>query len=53
MEEAADKLRRVYGDLEHPERFRSKFYDVPHQFNRSMQEEAFDWLGSWLRPKGA
>jgi dienelactone hydrolase len=53
MEEAADKLRRVYGDLEHPERFRSKFYDVPHQFNRSMQAEVFDWLGNWLRPKGA
>jgi len=48
MEQAADKIRRVYADLKQPQRFRSKFYDVPHQFNVAMQEDAFEWLGKWL-----
>jgi len=49
MEQAAEKIRSVYADLKHPERFRSRFYDVPHQFNVEMQEEAFQWLDTWLR----
>ncbi len=48
MEAAAEKIRAVYGDLKRPERFRSAFYDVPHQFNAQMQEEAFVWLEKWL-----
>lgn len=48
MEAAADKIHGVYTDLKHPERFRSKFYDVPHQFNVEMQQEAFAWLEKWL-----
>ncbi len=51
MEAAAEKIRAVYTDLKHPERFRSKFYDVPHQFNLEMQEEAFAWLEQWLKVK--
>ncbi|MEK7404129.1 MAG: dienelactone hydrolase family protein [Acidobacteriota bacterium] len=51
MEAAAEKIRAVYADLKHPERFRAKFYDVPHQFNVEMQEEAFEWLESRLGPK--
>lgn len=49
MEAAAEKIRAVYADLKRPERFRSKFYDVPHQFNVEMQEEAFAWLERWLK----
>ncbi|HLJ14056.1 MAG TPA: hypothetical protein VKV15_06125 [Bryobacteraceae bacterium] len=49
MQAAADKIRGVYSDLKHPERFQSKFYDVPHQFNVQMQGEAFAWLERWLR----
>jgi hypothetical protein len=49
MEGAAAKIQRVYEDLKQPGRFRSKFYDVPHQFNVEMQEEAFDWLERWSR----
>ena len=49
MESAAGKIRAVYADLKRPERFRSKFYDVPHQFNAEMQEEAFEWLDRWLK----
>ncbi|MFB3828795.1 MAG: alpha/beta hydrolase-fold protein [Bryobacteraceae bacterium] len=48
MEAAAAKIRSVYADLKHPERFRAKFYNVPHQFNREMQEEAFAWLEQHL-----
>jgi hypothetical protein len=44
MDSATEKIRSVYEDLKHPERFRSKMYDVPHQFNVDMQEDAFAWL---------
>jgi dienelactone hydrolase len=50
MESAAAKIRAVYEDMKRPDRFRSKFYDVPHQFNVEMQEEAFSWLEKWLGP---
>lgn len=49
MRSAADKIRYVYADLKHPERFEAKVYDVPHQFNAQMQDEAFAWLERWLR----
>jgi hypothetical protein len=51
MEAAASKIRAVYEDLGHQDRFHSKFYDVPHEFNIQMQEEAFGWLDKWLRPR--
>jgi len=31
-------------------RFASRFYDVPHEFNVQMQEDAFAWLDEHLRP---
>lgn len=49
MERAAAKIQAVYADLKHPGRFQAKFYDVPHEFNVEMQEEAFAWLEKWLR----
>jgi dienelactone hydrolase len=48
MEQASDKIRRVYEDLKQPQRFQSRFYDVPHSFDVPMQEEAFQWLERWL-----
>ena len=48
MNEAAAKIRRVYEELGHPERFDVRFYDVPHQFNVEMQKDAFQWLQKWL-----
>jgi len=51
MEAAAEKIRSVYVAMKHPERFQVKFYDVPHQFNVEMQEEAFAWLDKWLARK--
>ena len=50
MQASCEKIRDVYRDLGSPERFRSKFYDVPHQFNIEMQEAAFAWLERWLGP---
>lgn len=49
MQSAADKIQSVYADLKHPERFRMRFYDVPHQFNLEMQRDAFEWLERWLK----
>ena len=49
MEASTEKIRAVYADLKHPERFQGKFYDVPHQFNAQMQEDAFAWLEKWLK----
>ena len=48
MEEAATKIQKVYQSLGRPDKYRSKFYDAPHQFNVEMQEDAFDWLETWL-----
>ena len=53
MEAAARKIRAVYEALGRPERYRMRFYDVPHQFNAEMQEDAFDWLEQWLAGKRA
>jgi dienelactone hydrolase len=52
MEQAAEKLHSIYADLKRPERFDARFYDVPHQFNVQMQEEAFEWLKKWLSAAG-
>jgi len=49
MRLAVEKLRRVYEDLNHAERFQARTYDVPHLFNRTMQTDAFAWLDQWLK----
>jgi hypothetical protein len=49
MEAASAKIRHVYEDTGNPARYQMKFYDVPHQFNAQMQEEAFAWLDRWLK----
>ena len=49
MDAAAEKIRAVYSALGRAERYRYAYYDVPHQFNIDMQEEAFSWLEKWLR----
>ena len=48
MQSACNKIERNYAKAGLPERFQSRFYDVPHQFNRAMQQDAFDWLARWL-----
>ena len=48
METAIQKIRSVFADQKHAERFKGEFYDVPHQFNIEMQDDAFAWLEKWL-----
>lgn len=50
MDAAAEKIRRVYAELNQPARFRAERYDVPHSFTVAMQEAAFAWLDQWLKP---
>lgn len=49
MDQAIEKIQAVYSDLNKPEQFKSQYYDVTHQFNIEMQEDAFDWLEKWLK----
>lgn len=48
MEEAAAILQRVYAAAGAAENFRASWYPGHHQFNRTMQAEAFAWFGQWL-----
>lgn len=41
MDAAVEKIRAVYVDQKKPEKFKAQYYDVPHQFNIEMQEDAF------------
>jgi dienelactone hydrolase len=44
-----DKLAACYAKAGVPERLRTRLYDVPHEFNREMQAEAWSWLDRHLR----
>ena len=50
MEAAVQTIAAAYAKAGVGERFTSRFYDVPHQFNVQMQEDAFGWLDAQLRP---
>lgn len=49
MESANKKIAEIYEKMGAAEKFSARFFDVPHQFNREMQEVAFDWLDKWLK----
>ena len=51
MEEAHRKLAASYQKAGVPTHFRAHLYDTPHQFNREMQAEAWEWLRKGLQPK--
>lgn len=42
------KLASCYAKAGHPNRFRGRLYDTPHEFNDAMQDEAWAWLKRWL-----
>jgi dienelactone hydrolase len=44
-----DKLSACYKKAGVPDHFRGRLYDAPHEFNAEMQEEAWRWLGNWLK----
>ena len=48
VQEAFEKISRIYQKAGHPERFEGVTYDGPHEFNVPMQERAFAWLQRWL-----
>jgi dienelactone hydrolase len=50
MEAAAAGIASAYARAGIPDRFESRFYDVPHEFNRQMQEDAFAWFDQRLQP---
>lgn len=52
---AADGVQAAFRKIEAcfekagvPDRQRSRLYDVPHQFNREMQNEAWEWIEQWI-----
>lgn len=49
MKRASEKIQHIYEELGIPDRYAYKFFDLPHQFNVEMQEEAFEWLDRWLK----
>jgi hypothetical protein len=48
MQEAVEKIAAVYEKAGIRDRFSGRFYDAPHRFTLSMQEEAFDWFDQRL-----
>jgi dienelactone hydrolase len=51
MRDALTKIAAVYRKAGVADRFTGRFYDVPHQFTRAMQDEAFAWLDRQLQAK--
>ena len=49
MERADRILTEVYRKAGAPDRYRAKFFDGPHKFDRDMQKEAFAWFDRWLK----
>ena len=45
VEGAFRKIEACYRKAGAPDRQRCRLYDAPHQFNREMQAEAWEWLG--------
>lgn len=46
---AVAKLQQIYAKMGCPEKYKGVFFEGPHEFNRDMQEQAFDWLEQQLR----
>ena len=49
MEAAVKTIGDVYARAGIADRFTSRFYDVPHEFNVQMQEDAFAWFDARLK----
>jgi dienelactone hydrolase len=46
VDKAFQKIEACFRKAGVPDRQRCRWYEVPHQFNRGMQAEAWDWLGA-------
>jgi len=49
MQESVEKIAAIYAKAGASDRFIGRFYDVPHQFNVEMQEDAFRWFDEHLK----
>lgn len=45
---AFDKIGKIYAKAGAPDRRACVMYDGPHEFNRPMQEKAWEWLERWV-----
>jgi dienelactone hydrolase len=50
IEEAFGKMRRVWDSQKASDRLVTRLYDAPHEFNATMQDDAFDWLDRQFKP---
>ncbi len=50
-EDAFAKMRRVWDSQQAGDRLETRLYDVPHEFNAVMQDDAFAWLDKVLLKK--
>ncbi|MGE5647652.1 MAG: hypothetical protein ACM336_17890 [Acidobacteriota bacterium] len=48
LKAAYEKIGQCYEKAGTAGRQACRLFDVPHQFNGEMQEEAWKWLGRWL-----
>lgn len=48
---AHQALRRAWSAWDASEQLGSLVYDCPHEFNRLMQQQAWQWLDQWLKPR--
>src|SRR5947209_8199701 len=48
VRQSFDKIRACYKKAEIADKVRARFYDTPHEFNRDMQAEAWEWLKKWV-----
>jgi dienelactone hydrolase len=49
MQEACHHIERIYEKAGCADNYKYKFYDNDHEFNLQMQEDAFNWLETWLK----
>jgi hypothetical protein len=48
VRQSFDKIRACYKKAGIAEKVHARFYDTPHEFNRDMQAEAWEWLKKWV-----
>lgn len=51
MRDSLTNISKVYEKAGVKDRFTGKFYDAPHMYNKQMQDEAFAWFDSHLKPR--
>jgi len=49
MKESVEKIATVYAKAGVKDKFQGRFYDAPHTFNKTMQDEAFEWFDKVLK----